>query len=329
MKLSLLIPTHRSATTIERTLGAAVRQRHRPLEICVYDEASDDGTRDLVRRGLAEAERRGIEVDFACSDENSGPVRAWRVPLHRAGGEWCCFVWADDVLGDDFGERMMAGAERAAAAGRKLVFSSAVVEIGGTTAPKYSDDRGLLTPIEYSLGIFLRRYSLNQVNGVYETAAAREVFDRHVDFDNPRGYDYNRYPYGNDVGFLSELAAAGGGVEVLGERLVTLVLSGHSMSRRALATHVWQLRWQYTFNFLRVWRWWAEAGVAGADRLVAMARRRLALCDLLLPGGGRRRRTPATAAAALGAVVDYLRWDYERRPTDLGLYRARVAELAA
>jgi len=327
MKLSLLIPTHRSAATIERTLGAAVRQRHRPLEICVYDEASDDGTRDLVRHGLAEAERRGIEVDLALSEENSGPVRAWRVPLHRASGDWCCFVWADDVPRDDFSERMMAGAARAEAAGRKLVFSSAIVEVAGTTEPKYSDDRGLLTPVEFSLGIFLRRYSLNQVNGVYETAAARRVFDRHVVIDNPRGYDYNRYPYGNDVGFLSELAAAGGGVEVLGERLVTLVLSAGSMSRRALATHVWRLRWQYTFNFLRVWRWWAEAGVPGAGRLVAMARRRVALCDLLLPDAGRR--SPATVTAALGAVVDYLRWDYERRPIGLAAYRARVAALTA
>ena len=71
-------------------------------------------------------------------------------------------------------------------------------------------------------------------------------------FGNPREYDYERYPYGNDVGFLSELAFAGGGVELIGDRLVTLVLSTSSMTRRALRDHVWQHRWQYTFSFLRV-----------------------------------------------------------------------------
>jgi glycosyltransferase involved in cell wall biosynthesis len=327
MKLSLLIPTHRSAATIERTLGAAIRQTHRPLEICVYDEASDDGTREIVERLLGEAAERGIEVDFHCRDENSGPVYAWRVPLHRATGDWCCFVWADDVPRDDFSERMMAAADRAAAAGRKLVFCSALVEAGGRQATKYSADGGVLTQVEFSLGVFLRRYSLNQVNGIYETSAAREVFERHIRFDNPQGYDYNRFPYGNDVGFLSELSAAGEGVEVLPERLVTLVLSGGSMTRRALASHRWQLRWQYTYGSYRVWRWWQEAGVAGADRLVEMAGRRLALCELFLPPG-RRRRSPARLARAVAAYRDYLSWDFERRPIGLDAYRRRVAELS-
>ena len=71
-------------------------------------------------------------------------------------------------------------------------------------------------------GTFFRRLPLTQICAVYETTAAREVFDRHIRFDNPLGFDYNRFPYGNDVGFLSELAAAGDGIERLGEPLVPL-----------------------------------------------------------------------------------------------------------
>ena len=84
------------------------------------------------------------------------------------------------------------------------------------------------------------------------------MFDRHIEIDNPRGYDYERHPYGNDVGYLSELAAAGDGVELIGDRLVTLVLSSSSMTRHALREHIWQHRWQYTFNLSRVWGWWAR-----------------------------------------------------------------------
>lgn len=326
LKLSLLTPTFNSAATIERTLRSLLAQRHRPLEICLYDEASRDGTREIVERVLADRRPADVEVDYTWSDENSGPVKAWRVPLARASGDWCCFVWADDVPEASFSERMMEAADRAVAAGRKLVFSNGVIEVEGELTDKYALDAGVVTPTEFSLGIFLRRYSLNQVNGVYEIDAAREVFDRHIQFDNPLGYDYNRHPYGNDVGFLSELAQAGGGVELVGERLVRLVLSPSSMTRSALASHIWQHRWQYTYNFYRVWSWWRERGVAGAGVLVQMAARRLALCELFLRRG---RRSLARLGDAVGAYRDYRRWDYERNPVALAEYRRRVDRLCA
>ncbi len=49
MKLSILIPTFNSGETIERTLRAVVAQSFRPLEIVLYDEASKDGTPEIVQ----------------------------------------------------------------------------------------------------------------------------------------------------------------------------------------------------------------------------------------------------------------------------------------
>ncbi len=324
MKLSLIVPTFRSASTIERTLRSVLAQAYRPLEVVVYDETSQDGTREIVARLLADAHGSGIETRFTVSEENSGPVKAWRVPLHQATGDWCCFVWADDVLEPTFSERMMEGAGRAVTTGRKLVFCCGTVEADGRELTKYAADAGILTPVEFSLGIFLRRFSLNQVNGVYETEAARNVFDRHVQFENPMGYDYNRFPYGNDAGFLSELAAEGGGMELIGERLVRLVLSENSMTRDALASRLWQMRWQYTFNQLRVWGWWRERGVPGADFLVEMAGRRLALCEFMLEPS-RRKRTIGNAVKAVLAGLDFFFWDHERRPLRFDEFRNRVA----
>src|SRR5688500_11342938 len=97
MKLSLMIPTFRSAATIERTLSSVLMQRHRPLEVVVYDEASQDDTRAIVRR-LLDAAPKDIDARLMTSDTNSGPVKAWRVALHAITGDWCAFVWADDVL---------------------------------------------------------------------------------------------------------------------------------------------------------------------------------------------------------------------------------------
>jgi glycosyltransferase involved in cell wall biosynthesis len=323
MKLSLMIPTYNSADTVARTLRSVLAQRYRPLEVVVYDEASADETRVIVEGLLKEADS-SVETRLLTADENSGPVLAWRVALHAITGDWCAFVWADDVLKDAYSEMMMAGADRAERAGRKIVACSAEVESDGSVEPYYADDRGVATPVEYSEGIFLRRFPLTQICAVYDTAAARAVFDRHIRFENPRNYDYARHPYGNDVGYLSELAMEGGGVELLGDRLVTLVDSGSSMTRRGTREHLWQMRWQYTFNFRRVWGQWQSRGVPGAARLVAMADRRLALCSLML-GPARERLRVWTLPSAVRAYVDHRRLDYQVNGTTLDEHRRIVA----
>ena len=183
---------------------------------------------------------------------------------------------------------------------------------------------GIATAVEYSEGMFLRRIPLTQICAVYETAAARVVFDRHIRFENPRDYDYVRHPYGNDVGFLSELAMEGGGVELLGERLVTLVDSSTSMTRTGTGDHIWQMRWQYTYASRRVWAWWAERGVPGADRLLAMADRRLALCSLML-GRACRIAEGHAVSAAVRAYLDFRRLDYQLNHTTLDEHRTMVA----
>ena len=323
LKLSLMIPTHRSAETIERTLRAALAQGHRPLEVVVYDEASDDGTREIVRRVIADAAPPEVDARLMTAEHNSGPVRAWRVILHAVTGDWCCFVWADDVLREDFSRQMMGGAARAAQAGRALVACSADVEIGGELLNNYARDRGVLTPQEYSAGIFFRRYPLTQICAVYERNAARDVFERHISFENPLGYDYNRHPYGNDVGFLSELAFAGGGVEQLGEPLVRLTDSPSSMTRLATRSHLWQMRWQYTFNQTRVWRTWELQGVAGAARLRGMGQHRLALCTIML-GRGKSHWAPSTIVGATRAYREFLGFDFQKSGMSLDEYREKL-----
>jgi glycosyltransferase involved in cell wall biosynthesis len=323
VKLSLMLPTFQSAETIERTLTSALAQEHRPLEVVVYDECSTDGTRNVVERLLADADPE-IETRLLTSEENSGPVRAWRVALHAITGDWCTFVWADDVLAPSYSTRMMTAAGRAVDAGRKLVTCSGEVEDDGDLLPYYALDGAVATATEYSEGIFLRRFPISQICSIYETRAAREVFDRHIAIENPRGFDYERHPYGNDVGFLSELGAAGDGVELVPERLVTLVLSSSSMTRRALREHIWQHRWQYTFNFLRVWSWWVDRGVPDAARLRDMADRRLALCSLMLGGFGDRFR-PSLYPKALRALLEYRRLDYQVMQSTLDEHREKVA----
>lgn len=327
MKLSLMVPTFNSGETIERTLLSVIAQTHRPLEVVVYDEASVDDTRRIVRDIITRAPE-DISARFITSENNSGPVEAWRILLHEITGDWCAFVWADDVLEPEYSEHMIAGAERAVDAGRKLVGCSAMVESGNVVKPYYSDEHDVLSAVEYSEAIFTRRIPLTQICAVYETAVAREIFERHIRIENPFGFDFSRYPYGNDVGFLSELAAAGDGVEILGRRLVTLVDSSTSMTRRGGREHMWQMRWQYTYNQYRVWRWWADRGIPGAARVRDMASRRLDLCALMLGGAGNRWR-PSSYVGAVRAYLDFVRLDYQRDKHSLVEHRRRNNDIGA
>jgi hypothetical protein len=205
-----------------------------------------------------------------------------------------------------------------------LVTCGGEVEIAGEVRQSYAPDTGFLTPQAFSAGMFHRRYPLTQICATYETAAAREVFDRHVRFDNPLGFDYNRYPYGNDVGYLSELAAAGSGTERLGESLVRLTDSESSMTRAATGSHLWQMRWQYTFNQTRVWRTWEGRGVPGAAELRAMGVRRLALCTIMLQRNARDL-APRRVARAVGAYLDFLRFDFQKTRMTLDDFRRRLS----
>jgi hypothetical protein len=83
------------------------------------------------------------------------------------------------------------------------------------------------------------------------------------------------------------------------------------------------MRWQYTYAFLRVWRWWAERGVPGSDRLVGMAERRLALCSIML-GGLRDRVSPANLGKAVRAYLEFRRLDYQVNKTTLDEHRAAI-----
>ena len=47
-RLSILVPTWNAATTVERALESVLAERVIPLEVVVVDDASTDGTADLV-----------------------------------------------------------------------------------------------------------------------------------------------------------------------------------------------------------------------------------------------------------------------------------------
>jgi len=93
--VSVLITTYNSARFLERCLESLLHQVYKPLEVIVVDNASSDGTREL----LANA---GPEVTVIYNDTNIGFAAAQNQAARLAKGSWLLSLNPDVVLSPDF-----------------------------------------------------------------------------------------------------------------------------------------------------------------------------------------------------------------------------------
>lgn len=105
--ISILIPVHNAAAHVERTVGSALAQTHRDIEVVVVDDASTDGTA-LVVEGLQQADDRLRLVRLT---DNVERFEARRRAVEEAHGDHLLFVDGDDYLDADFVERLVRDVE--------------------------------------------------------------------------------------------------------------------------------------------------------------------------------------------------------------------------
>ncbi|MFE4967155.1 glycosyltransferase [Streptomyces sp. NPDC056660] len=106
-RVTVVIPAHNAATTIGKALQSALNQTYEPVEVIVVDDASTDGTIEVVA-SFAGTDPR---VRVLRRKENSGGVgapRNWGIA--QAEGRWVTFLDADDELPPRACERLVASA---------------------------------------------------------------------------------------------------------------------------------------------------------------------------------------------------------------------------
>jgi glycosyltransferase involved in cell wall biosynthesis len=310
--VSLLIPTYNNGGTVADSIASCMQQTFPDIEILLYDEASRDNTRQI----LAAAADRDKRISVTVSDTNSGPVRAWRKLLHTATGRWSTFVWSDDLLMPRYVETLVGILERNPphliagcnsyidyCEGRKL--NEAVDFRSYTPTPRqrllHEFPTMKLKADEYALGILAAVYPVNQINSLFDTAVAREVFDHYIEFENPYGFDFSRQAYGNDVAFLSEMALRSGEVVELGDPLTVVRDSPASMTTNARRSHQWQFWLQYTWAAKSAWTLCRHLSPR-MSTLIRVADDRVSFCDTfysLLKGRWPRAVNPVKFTRAL------------------------------
>ena len=91
---SVLMPVFDVAAYVEESVRSVLDQDFADLELIVVDDASTDGTNDVVHR-LSSADHR---LELVRLDHNGGPGHARNVALQHARGSYVMFLDGDDTL---------------------------------------------------------------------------------------------------------------------------------------------------------------------------------------------------------------------------------------
>jgi teichuronic acid biosynthesis glycosyltransferase TuaG len=94
--VSVIIPTWNRGTLLLRAVESALEQTHTNTEVLVCDDASTDGSIDLLRRSFAEAmEAKKLKI-IGSSTCSGGPAAPRNNGLRQAEGNWIAFLDSDD-----------------------------------------------------------------------------------------------------------------------------------------------------------------------------------------------------------------------------------------
>ena len=101
-EVSVIIPAYNASGYIQQALDSVFRQSFQDFEVIVVDDASTDGTAEIVAK-------YGEPVQLLRREQNSGSVDIPRYEaVAKSKGRWCAFLDADDLWEPQKLERQVA-----------------------------------------------------------------------------------------------------------------------------------------------------------------------------------------------------------------------------
>ena len=95
--VTIFIPTYNRADLIGVTIRAVMQQTHENWQLLVLDDASTDGTREVVAQFLGDP-----RVRYHRHEKNVGMAGNWRAGLERVTTPYFCLLNDDDILAPEF-----------------------------------------------------------------------------------------------------------------------------------------------------------------------------------------------------------------------------------
>ena len=101
--VSICIPTFNGEAYLEECLHSAINQTYKNIEIIVSDDASKDGTLQIINEITSKTD---IPI-FIFKHQPNGIGANWNNCIKNANGQYLKFLFQDDVLNEDCVARMM------------------------------------------------------------------------------------------------------------------------------------------------------------------------------------------------------------------------------
>ena len=92
--ITTIIPTYRRPKLLKRAIKSVLNQTYPHFQVCVYDNASEDETAEVV----AEFAKKDPRVKYHCHPENIGAIKNFKYGLERVGTEYFSILLDDDLL---------------------------------------------------------------------------------------------------------------------------------------------------------------------------------------------------------------------------------------
>jgi O-antigen/teichoic acid export membrane protein len=206
-RVSILIPAYNSETTILRALDSAQSQTLADVEIIVIDDASNDGTADLI---ISRA-HHDSRIRLYRRSTNGGPAAARNLGIAHATGEWLALLDADDTITPDRLERLLAGATDSDVL---VADNLTMVDLHAGKVVKLGIDPQILgSGLRLGCEDFVARCQTNQPDAVDFGLLKPLIRASHLR-QHRVGYD-ETVRYGEDFRFYLDTLLAGGSMLVL------------------------------------------------------------------------------------------------------------------
>ena len=100
--ITVIIPVYNSSQYLLRCIECVFNQTYTDWELILVDDGSTDGSGDICDE-VAENHRQNVHV---IHQQNQGASIARRVGIESSNGEWLTFIDSDDIVEDDYLERL-------------------------------------------------------------------------------------------------------------------------------------------------------------------------------------------------------------------------------
>jgi GT2 family glycosyltransferase len=254
-RLSIVIVTYNSRHEIDACLDALARRPPRTgLEIALVDNASPDGTADVVRT-------RWPAVRVIDAGRNAGFAAACNMGIRATRGELVLLLNPDTIVSAESVDRLVAALEEvptAAAAGPRLVDAQGRAELS------FGRMIGPLAELRQKLLVAGHGRRLPLISGYVERLTRRPrtvdwvsgacLLVRRADAEGVGLFDERYFMYGEDVDFCAALRARGRTVLFRPDAVVTH-LRGRSAASATGATARAYRRSQIAFYAKHHPRW--------------------------------------------------------------------------